>query len=58
MESKNALENATFAMKLAEDWLGVPMVSYSVHIHRCTSGLVVKVLACNQKVAGSNPTKV
>lgn len=26
MESKNALENATFAMKLAEDWLGVPMV--------------------------------
>ena len=24
----------------------------------CTSGLLVKVLACNRKVAGSNPTKV
>ena len=30
MESKNALENATFAMKLAEDWLGVPMVSSAI----------------------------
>ena len=27
MEPKNALENATMAMKLAEEWLGVPMVS-------------------------------
>lgn len=26
MEPKNALRNATEAMKLAEDWLGVPMV--------------------------------
>ena len=29
MNPKNALENATHAMKLAEDWLGVPMVSPS-----------------------------
>lgn len=27
MEPENALENATHAMKLAEDWLDVPMVS-------------------------------
>ena len=27
MKPENALENATLAMKLAEDWLGVPMVS-------------------------------
>ena len=27
MSPDNALENATHAMKLAEDWLGVPMVS-------------------------------
>ena len=29
MNPENALENANTAMKLAEDWLGVPMVSYS-----------------------------
>lgn len=29
MKPENALENATHAMKLAEDWLGVPMVSPS-----------------------------
>ena len=33
MEPQNALENATHAMKLAEDWLGVPMVS--VHVCVC-----------------------
>ena len=27
MDPQNALENASHAMKLAEDWLGVPMVS-------------------------------
>ena len=27
MKPENALENASYAMKLAEDWLGVPMVS-------------------------------
>ena len=27
MDPENAVENATTAMKLAEDWLGVPMVS-------------------------------
>ena len=27
MKPENALENAAHAMKLAEDWLGVPMVS-------------------------------
>ena len=27
MKPENALENASHAMKLAEDWLGVPMVS-------------------------------
>ena len=26
MDPENAVENATTAMKLAEDWLGVPMV--------------------------------
>lgn len=26
MDPQNGLENATHAMKLAEDWLGVPMV--------------------------------
>ena len=30
MNPENAVENATTAMKLAEDWLGVPMVSYSL----------------------------
>ena len=29
MEPQNALENASHAMKLAEDWLGVPQVSCS-----------------------------
>ena len=27
MDPQNALENASHAMKLAEDWLGVPTVS-------------------------------
>ena len=27
MDSQNALENASHAMKLADDWLGVPQVS-------------------------------
>ena len=29
MEPKNALRNATDAMKLAEEWLGVPMVRFN-----------------------------
>ena len=33
MDPQNALENASHAMKLAEDWLGVPQVGVSV----CTS---------------------
>ena len=30
MDHENALENATLAMKLAEEWLDVPQVSYAV----------------------------
>ena len=30
MEPQNALENASHAMKLAEDWLGIPQVGVSV----------------------------
>ena len=29
MDPQNALENASHAMKLADDWLGVPQVSYN-----------------------------
>ena len=29
MDPENALENASHAMKLADDWLGVPQVSYN-----------------------------
>ena len=29
MDPQNALENASHAMKLADDWLGVPQVSHS-----------------------------
>ena len=36
MKPENALENASHAMKLAEDWLGVPMVSAGV----CSSPVV------------------
>ena len=35
MEPQNALENATHAMKLAEDWLGVPMVRVCVRVCVC-----------------------
>ena len=31
MDPKNALQNATHAMKLAEDWLNIPMVSSYIH---------------------------
>ena len=29
MDPQNTLENASYAMKLADDWLGVPQVSHS-----------------------------
>ena len=29
MDPQNALENASYAMKLADDWLGVPQVRHS-----------------------------
>lgn len=33
MDAKDALANAQHAMKLADDWLGVPMVcTMSIHV--------------------------
>ena len=34
MDPDNALQNASHAMKLAEDWLDVPMVSERGHLER------------------------
>ena len=33
MEPQNALENASHAMKLAEDWLGVPQVGINMYFN-------------------------
>ncbi len=32
MDPSNALQNATHAMKLGEDWLDVPQVRATVHV--------------------------
>ena len=36
MDPQNALENASHAMKLADDWLGVPQVSYNFAVCVCS----------------------
>ena len=45
MNPENALENATQAMKLAEEWLGIPqasVASYIVAFHRA----ILQRIAC------------
>ena len=41
MEPQNALENASLAMKLAEDWLGVPQVGSNMHVNLVIQSIII-----------------
>ena len=54
MNPENALENASHAMKMADDWLDVPQVRESGRGIVLVDGSHVGVVGCNVGVVGCN----
>ena len=46
MDPQNALENASHAMKLAEDWMGVPQVRGELKLNAWAKNLWIHYVVC------------